>query len=94
MPSTPPWTISRTSGAECYSRKKAGQRDEIGNLDCDRGLGAVLTLAGCTTTYVGQKLDPDGKLTKPGGVPFVLTKPEYTVAVTADAGTRRSLSTR
>lgn len=37
MPSTPPWTISRTSGAECYSRKKAGQRDEIGNLDCDRG---------------------------------------------------------
>ena len=49
-------------------------------------LGAVLTLAGCTTTYVGQKLDPDGKLTKPGGVPFVLTKPEYTVAVTADAG--------
>ena len=49
-------------------------------------LGAVLTLAGCTTTYVGQKLDPDGKLTKPGGVPFVLTKPGYTVAVTADAG--------
>lgn len=46
---------------------------------------AMLTLGGCTTTYVGQKIGPDGTLTKPGGVPFVMTKPEYTVKIAADA---------
>jgi len=45
---------------------------------------AILVLCGCTT-YVGQKIGPDGALSKTGGVPFVMTKPEYTVNVTADA---------
>src|SRR5687768_15705028 len=47
-------------------------------------IAALLTLGGCTTTYVGQKIGPDGALTKPGGVPFVMTKPEYAVNIAAD----------
>lgn len=55
----------------------------------------LMMLSGCTT-YVGQKIGPDGefpsapdKLTgqrKPitGGIPFTLTKPEYTVTITVD----------
>jgi len=43
-------------------------------------------LCGCTTTYVGQKIEANGKLAKPsGGVPFVMTRPEYVVNITADA---------
>ena len=48
-------------------------------------VSAMLALSGCTTTYVGQKIGPEGALTKPGGVPFVLTKPEYTLNITADS---------
>ena len=45
---------------------------------------AALALGGCTTTYTGQKIGPDGALAKAGGVPFVMTKPEYTLNITAD----------
>ena len=48
-------------------------------------VSATLALVGCTTTYVGQKIGPEGALSKPGGVPFVLTKPEYTLNITADS---------
>jgi len=42
-------------------------------------------LCGCTTTYVGQKMDVSGKLPKASsGVPFVMSKPQYKVSITAD----------
>lgn len=48
--------------------------------------GVLLTAtSGCTTTYVGQKIEPNGKLARPsGGVPFVMTRPEYTLNIAAD----------
>lgn len=48
------------------------------------GIGA---LAGCATTYVGQKLPPDGQLTKDAvtGIPFVMTRPEFSVDIAPDA---------
>lgn len=49
-------------------------------------VGGLLTaISGCTTTYVGQKVEPNGKLAQPsGGVPFVMTRPEYTLNIAAD----------
>lgn len=44
----------------------------------------LLALAGCTTTYVGQKIGADGALAKKGGVPFTMTKPEYAVSIAPD----------
>ena len=45
---------------------------------------ALFALGGCTTTYVGQKIGADGALTKQGGVPFTMTKPEYVVSIAPD----------
>lgn len=47
---------------------------------------AVLALlCGCTTTYVGQKMDVSGKLPKAGsGVPFTMSKPQYKLNIAAD----------
>ena len=47
---------------------------------------AVLALlCGCTTTYVGQKMDVNGKLPKAGsGVPFTMSKPQYKLNIAAD----------
>lgn len=43
------------------------------------------SICGCTT-YVGQKMGADGALPKQdAGVPFVMTKPQYKVDITADA---------
>ena len=50
-------------------------------------VGCLLTaIGGCTTTYIGQKIEPNGKLSKPsGGVPFVMTRPEYMLNITPDS---------
>jgi hypothetical protein len=50
-------------------------------------LGAVMAAtAGCTTSYVGKKMEASGQLADPpGGVPFVMTRPEYTLSIAADA---------
>jgi hypothetical protein len=52
---------------------------------CATPLAALFLFCGCTTTYVGQKIGPDGALSKSGGVPFVMSKPEYTVSITPNA---------
>lgn len=48
-------------------------------------IGAT-AMAGCTT-YVGHKLPPDGALPtgKTSGIPFVMTRPEYSVDIAPDA---------
>ncbi len=46
---------------------------------------ALALLCGCTTTYVGQKMDVAGKLPKDrSGVPFNMSKPQYKVSISAD----------
>lgn len=48
--------------------------------------GLLAAIAGCTTTYIGQKIEPNGKLAQPSdGVPFVMTRPEYSLNIAADA---------
>jgi hypothetical protein len=48
---------------------------------------SIAVLSGCTTTYVGHKLPVDGALPtdKPSGIPFMMTKPVYTVDIAGDA---------
>lgn len=47
--------------------------------------GLFVAISGCTTTYIGQKIEPNGKLSKQGGgVPFVMTRPEYKLNIAAD----------
>lgn len=57
---------------------------------CGRALVTALSvsaLAGCTTTYVGQKLPPDGRLPEgaSSGIPYVMTRPEFSIDIAADA---------
>lgn len=50
-------------------------------------LSVIASISGCTTTYVGHKLPPNGQLPAgtSTGIPFVMTKPEYSVDIAADA---------
>lgn len=56
----------------------------------ERAFALALSLAaltGCTTTYVGHKLPSNGALPagQPSGVPFVMTRPEFSVDIAPDS---------